>query len=176
MTDIRYPIGKFQHRETVTDAEREQDIREIADAPANLRRAVHGLSDSHLNTPYRRGGWTVKQVVHHLPDSHLNAYVRFKLALTEEQPTVKPYQENLWAELHDARNAPVEISLLLLESLHVRWVILLKSMQRSDFDRKFNHPESGIMDLHALLQLYAWHGRHHVAQIDSLRERMGWQR
>lgn len=175
MTDLQFPVGKFQRQEVIDETARDQRIREIADAPANLRRAVAGLSDDKLNTPYRPGGWSVKQVIHHLPDSHMNAYIRFKLALTEDQPTIKPYREELWAELHDALNAPVEASLLLLESLHTRWVMLLKSMRPNDFERQFIHPEYGMMNLHMLLQLYAWHGRHHVAHITSLKDRMGWR-
>lgn len=174
MTDPRYPIGEFQRKEKIAGSERPQLIQQIADAPANLRAAVHGLSEQQLDTPYREGGWTVRQVAHHLPDSHLNAYVRFKLAMTEEHPTIKPYEQQLWAELVDAKTAPVEPSLLLLESLHKRWVLFLQSLKPSDFGRTLNHPESGVMNLDALLQLYAWHGRHHVAQITSLRERMGW--
>jgi hypothetical protein len=125
-------------------------------------------------TPYRPGGWTVRQVVHHLPDSHLNSYVRFKLALTEEGPTIKPYYEDRWAELEDARHAPLNISLTLLESLHRRWVMLLRSLAEKDFARTFLHPELGVMSLEKNLSLYAWHGRHHVAHIMSLRERSGW--
>ena len=174
MTDARYPIGKFQARERVTEQDRLELIRQIAEAPEKLRSAITGLSEQQLATPYREGGWTVRQVAHHLPDSHLNAYVRFKLTLTESQPTVKTYEENLWAELSDARNAPVEPSLTLLESLHARWVMLLRSMGAADFGRMFNHPEHGLMNLDYLLQLYAWHGRHHVSQITSLRERMKW--
>ena len=175
MTDPRYPIGKFQSQETISDEERNKLIRHIAEAPAKLRAAVKGLSDQQLNTSYRDGGWTVRQVVHHLPDSHLNAYVRIKLAMTEQEPTVKTYHENLWAELHDARTAPVETSLTLLESLHVRWVMFLQSLSASDFNRTWRHPEHGVRKLEWLLQLYAWHGRHHVAQITSLTERMGWK-
>jgi uncharacterized damage-inducible protein DinB len=135
---------------------------------------VKGLTDAQLDTPYRPQGWTVRQVVHHLSDSHLNAYVRFKLAITEEEPTIKTYEEKLWSELDDARTAPIEMSLALLEALHKRWVLFLKSLTPSNFARKFRHPELGIMNLDALLRLYAWHGRHHVAHISSLRERMGW--
>lgn len=155
MTDLRYPVGKFQRQESITETQREQYIREIAEAPAKLRSAVAGVSEAQISTPYREGGWTVKQVVHHLPDSHLNAYIRFKLALTEQQPNIKTYHENLWAELHDARNAPIETSLTLLESLHTRWVMFLKSSKPEDFDRTFNHPDNGIMKIHALLQMYA---------------------
>ena len=149
-------------------------IDQIAEAPAKLRAAVEGLSPEQLDTTYRPGGWTVRQVVHHLPDSHLNSYVRFKLALTEDQPTIKPYHEDRWAELEDGRNAPVELSLSLLESLHARWVLLLRSLTAEDLARTFNHPELGIIRLDTNVSLYAWHGRHHIAQITSLRERMGW--
>ncbi|MEK6570441.1 MAG: YfiT family bacillithiol transferase, partial [Bacteroidota bacterium] len=152
-----------------------QFIQHLADAPANLRGAVRGLSDRQLDTPYRPGGWTVRQVVHHVPDSHLNAYIRFKLALTENEPTIKPYEQQLWAELPDARTGPIEMSLALLEALHKRWVLLLQSLNPSDFNRTFRHPELGLMTLDRTLALYAWHGRHHVAHITSLRERMGWR-
>jgi len=175
MTDPRYPIGKFQKQERITDQQRAELIQHIADAPSGLRSAVKGLDEGQLNTPYRDGGWTVKQVVHHLPDSHLNAYVRFKLALTENEPTVKTYHENLWAELSDARSAPIDTSLTLLETLHTRWVHFLRSLSPADFARKFNHPDHGLMNLDYLVQLYAWHGRHHTSQITSLRERMGWK-
>lgn len=175
MTDIRYPIGKFEMQETISDQQRQECIRQISEAPVNLRAAVKGLNEQQLNTPYRDGGWTVRQVVHHLPDSHLNAYIRFKLALTEQEPPIKTYHENLWAELHDARTAPVETSLTLLESLHTRWVIFLQSLKPEDFNRTFRHPDQGVKKINMLLQLYAWHGRHHVAQITSLRERAGWK-
>ncbi len=170
MTDLQYPIGKFVKEDTVNDQQRIELIEQIAAAPAHLRAAVAGLSEQQLNEPYRPGGWTVRQVVHHLPDSHLNAYIRFKLAVTEEQPTIKTYEEKLWAELHDAKTSPIEPSILLLESLHKRWVIFLKSLHHSDFSRTFYHPENGMMRLDYLLRLYAWHGRHHVAHITSLRE------
>jgi hypothetical protein len=174
MSDLRYPIGKFETKGTLNDAQRRELIQQIAEAPAKLREAVRGLSDAQLDTPYRPDGWTVRQVVHHLPDSHLNSYVRFKWAVTEHEPTIKPYDEKLWAELHEARTAPIELSLALLESLHKRWVLFLQSLKPSDFARKFIHPEHGARDLDWLLQLYAWHGRHHVAHITSLRERVGW--
>jgi hypothetical protein len=174
MTDLRYPIGKFSPTETLTAEQRQRCIREIAEAPAALRSAVAGLSDAQLDTPYRPEGWTVRQVVHHIPDSHLNAYVRFKLTLTESEPTVKPYDETLWAELPDARTGEIGPSLALLESLHARWVMFLKSLKPEDFERRLNHPESGVMKLHRSLQNYAWHGRNHIAQITSLRERMKW--
>lgn len=174
-TDLRYPIGKFQQQQTITDQQRSECIQHIADAPAKLRAAVHGLNKQQCDTPYRDGGWTVRQVVHHLPDSHLNAYIRFKLALTEDTPTAKTYQENLWAELYDARTAPMETSITLLESLHTRWAIFLRSLSSTDFTRAFNHPDHGIMNLDFLVQLYAWHGKHHIAHITSLKERMGWK-
>ena len=135
---------------------------------------MQGLSEARLDTPYRPGGWTVRQVVHHLPDSHLNSYVRFKLALTEEEPTIKPYYEDRWAELQEAKTAPIELSLALLDSLHKRWVLMLRSMKSEDWKRTFRHPDLGVVSLEKNVALYSWHGRHHVAHITSLRERMGW--
>ncbi len=172
--DLRYPIGPFQFDGGISADERRRLVDEIEQAPAKLRAAVHGLSAEQLDTPYRPGGWTVRQVVHHLPDSHLNAYTRFKLALTEQEPVIKPYEQDRWAELSDARTAPVELSLALLESLHRRWVLLLRSLTASDFVRTFKHPEMGVVSLDKNLALYAWHGKHHVAHITALRERMGW--
>jgi DinB family protein len=172
--DLRYPVGPFAFEGPLTEGERQRFIDQIAETPAKLCAAVEGLSPQQLDTPYRPGGWTVRQVVHHLPDSHLNSYVRFKLALTEEGPTIKPYYEDRWAELEDARHAPLDISLTLLESLHRRWVMLLRSLAEKDFARTFLHPELGVMSLEKNLSLYAWHGRHHVAHIMSLRERSGW--
>lgn len=174
MTDLRFPVGKFAPKPTLSDSERNALIQEIADTPAKLREAVRSLSQEQLDTPYRPGGWTVRQVVHHVPDSHLNSYVRFKLAVTENQPTIKPYEEQLWAELVDAKSSPIEPSLMLLESLHHRWVIFLHALTAADFAKTINHPQNGIMNLDRLLQLYAWHGRHHVAHITTLRERMSW--
>ncbi len=147
---------------------------EIAEAPAKLRAAVEGLSVDHLDAPYRPGGWTVRQVVHHVPDSHLNSYCRFKLALTEDEPTIKAYHEDRWAELEDSRATPIDVSLALLESLHKRWVLLMKSLGPAEFARTFRHPEIGVLSLAKNVCLYAWHGRHHAAHITSLRERMGW--
>jgi uncharacterized damage-inducible protein DinB len=175
MTDLRYPIGKFQPKPQLTDDERQALIHQLAEAPVKLQQSVSGLMEEQLDTPYRPEGWTVRQVIHHLPDSHLNAYVRMKLAMTEQQPTIKPYEQELWAELSDAKTAPIEMSLTLFESLHKRWVLFLQSLKSSDFARTINHPESGVMNLEKILQLYAWHGRHHTAQITSLRERMGWK-
>lgn len=173
--DVRYPVGKFKPEGPLTFAQREHLIGEIAEAPARLRAAVSGWSDARLDTPYREGGWTVRQVVHHLADSHMNAYIRFRLALTEQNPTIKPYDQTQWAELKDARTAPVELSLELFESLHRRMAILLKSLEAADFGKTFNHPERGAMTLDQNLALYAWHGRHHVAHITSLAKRTGWE-
>jgi uncharacterized damage-inducible protein DinB len=173
MTDARYPIGRHEAVSALTPAQRAECIAQIAKAPEHLRRAVDGLSDAQLDTPYRDGGWTVRQVVHHLPDSHLNAYVRFKLALTEQQPTIRPYDEKRWAETAET-HAPVAVSLELLDALHRRWVLLLKGMEPEDFGRTLNHPETGIRTLDGMLAMYAWHGRHHTAHVTALRERMGW--
>ncbi len=173
-TDLRYPIGKFQFPDAVSAGDRRRFIDEIAEAPAHLRAAVAGLSEAQLETPYRPGGWTVRQVVHHVPDSHLNSYVRYRLALTEDDPVIKPYAEDRWALLPDARTAPVEISLRLLESLHQRWVQLLESLSEEEWRRAFRHRELGPVRLDQNAALYAWHGRHHVAHITALRERMGW--
>ena len=174
MTDLRYPIGKFHFDGPPTEEQRKKFIDDISQAPANLRAAVKGLSDQQLDTPYRPEGWTVRQVAHHVPDSHLNAYVRFKLALTEPEPTIKPYAEDLWAQLPDTRATPVDVSLTMLDSLHNRWVRLLRSLKPEDWKRSFRHPELGLVSLEKNLALYAWHGRHHVAHINSLRERNGW--
>jgi uncharacterized damage-inducible protein DinB len=175
MEDPRYPIGPFRFQGEADQRHRERWIGEIAAAPGQLRAAVAGLTPAQLETPYRDKGWTVRQVVHHLPDSHLNAYTRIKLALTEEEPTIKPYEEARWAELPDGRTAPVEVSLTLLECLHQRWVLLLRELGPAEFGRRFRHPEHGrTIGLDEVLAMYAWHGRHHVAQITSLRSRMGW--
>ncbi len=175
MTDLRYPIGKFSFEGEATDARRRQWIEEIATTPAALRAAVAGLTPDQIETPYRPSGWTVRQVVHHLPDSHLHAYIRFKFALTEDEPTIKPYDEARWAELADTRTVSPSVSLTLLESLHERWVGLLRSMTPKEYRRTFQHPEYGrALTLDEVLAMYAWHGRHHVAHITSLREREGW--
>ena len=175
MNDLRYPIGKFQPAAEVTQTLRSQWIDDIAKAPGLVRAAVTGLTGPQLDTPYRPEGWTVRQVVHHLPDSHLNAYTRFKLALTEDEPTIQTYAEDRWAKLEDGRTAPVDVSLELLDSLHRRWVLLLRSMSPADFSRKFRHPELGVLTLDTTLGIYAWHGRHHMAHITSLRDRKGWR-
>src|ERR1700724_822618 len=154
--DARYPIGKMEMPKEINGAKREQAIESIAAAPKNLREAVRGLNDAQLDTPYREGGWTVRQVVHHVPDSHMNAYIRFKLALTENVPTVKPYDEAAWAKLKDTELTPIETSLTMLEAVHARWVTLLKSLKAEDFDRKFNHPEAGVQSLDRSLALYGW--------------------
>jgi hypothetical protein len=172
--DLRYPIGSFKLEGSPTDDEIRRAIGEIAEAPTRLRAAVEGLTLEQLGTPYRPGGWTVRQVVHHVPDSHLNSYCRLKLALTEDEPTIRPYQEDRWAELVDSHETPIEVSLALLESLHKRWVVLLNSLEPSDFQRSFRHPEIGVVTLAQNTCLYAWHGRHHTAHITSLRERMDW--
>lgn len=171
---LRYPVGPFDMESEPDATERLRLIDEIAQTPPRLRSAVEGLSDEQLDTPYRPGGWTIRQVVHHVPDSHLNSYIRFKLALTEEEPTIRPYMEDRWATLEDSRITPLEISLSLLEALHERWVLLLRSLSAKDFERTFRHPDLGLVSLNKNLALYAWHGRHHVAHITSLRERKGW--
>jgi DinB family protein len=175
MIDTRYPLGQFRPKHELTPTERAAAIEQIAETPDRLRAAVYGLKPEQLDTPYREGGWTVRQVVHHLPDSHMNSYVRFKLALTEREPIVNTYDEALWAQLADARLTGVEVSLALLDALHQRWVILLKAMRPDDFARRINHPELGVISLDWLLGEMAWHGAHHVAHITSLREGMGWR-
>ncbi len=162
---LRYPVGRFVIPESITAEERARLIEEIAAAPAALRRAVQGMSEAQLDRPYRPGGWTVRQVVHHLPDSHMNAYVRMKLALTQDEPAIVPYMENKWAELPDSRDVPVATSLALLESLQSRWVALMRSMTEEQWHRCYMHPELGRYPLDRQAALYAWHGRHHVAHI-----------
>ena len=174
MSDLRFPIGKFSYDGVLTENQKQAFLNEVAQTPVNLRAAVQGLSNPQLDTPYRPEGWTVRQVVHHVPDSHLNAYVRFKLALTEDEPTIKPYAEDRWANLADNKSTPIEVSLTMLDSLHDRWVRLLREMTPEEWKRKFRHPERGLMTLEETLALYAWHGRHHVAHVTHLREREGW--
>lgn len=174
--DLRYPIGKFSYDGMMTDARRAECVARIAAAPAGFRAAVAGLDDVQLDTPYRPGGWTVRQVVHHVPDSHLNAYTRIRLALTEDNPTIKPYDEARWAELPDARSLPVETSLRLLEALHARWVPLMQRLGAAEGARQFFHPEQGrLIAIDELVAMYAWHGEHHTAHVTRLRERMGWR-
>jgi len=172
--DLSYPVGRFDFSQPVAPEARPLLISEIEAAPARLREAVRGLSDEQLDTPYRPGGWTSRQVVHHVADSHMHSYMRFRLALTEHEPAVKGYDQAKWAELPDARTAPVEMSLTLLDTLHARWVALLRSLTAADFERRFRHSELGPVRLDTNLALYAWHGRHHTAHITGLRERMGW--
>lgn len=172
--DLRYPIGPFEWKGESSEDERRQRIERIETAPVRLMAAVQGLSEEQLETAYRPGGWTLRQVVHHVADSHLNSYTRFRLALTEDTPTIKGYDQERWAELSDARTAPVLVSLVLLEALHRRWVQLLRSMTPADFARMFVHSELGRVSLDRNLALYAWHGDHHTAHITALRERMAW--
>lgn len=174
MSDPRYPIGKFTFDGPTTEAQRRSFIDDIERAPAALRAAIQGLSPQQIETPYRDGGWTVRQVVHHVPESHMNAYIRFKLGLTEDEPTIKPYMEDRWSKTQDVQATPLEVSLALLDSLHDRWVRLLRSLKPEDWKRNFHHPEMGTVSLEKNLALYAWHGRHHVAHITELRKKMRW--
>jgi uncharacterized damage-inducible protein DinB len=175
MSDLSYPIGKFEFAGPVTPEQRARLITQLAAAPAIFRAAVSGLSKKQLDTPYRPGGWTVRQVVHHVPDSHLNAYIRCKLALTEHRPTIKPYDQERWAVLADSEDTPIETSLALLEALQARWVALLRALPPEDFARIMIHPEHDApLSLDKLVAHYAWHGAHHTAHITGLRDRMGW--
>jgi uncharacterized damage-inducible protein DinB len=173
LDDLRYPIGRFSPPATSMPGIRAAHIQTLRLLPERLRAAVSGLSDAQLDTPYREGGWTVRQVVHHVPDSHANCYVRFKLALTEDWPTIKPYDEAAWARLADSK-MPLEVSLSFIEALHGRWVALLESMTESDFQKGYNHPEMGRQNLAKVVALYEWHSRHHTAHITGLRTRKGW--
>jgi hypothetical protein len=172
--DLRFPIGPFEFAAPITDDDRRALIDKIEETPRRLRAAVAGLTQEQLDTPYRPEGWTVRQVVHHVPESHMNAYTRFKLALTEDEPTIKPYFEDRWAKLDDASQAPIALSLDLLDALHGRWVWFLRSLKQDDFRRTFRHPELGVVSVDKNIALYAWHGQHHVAHVTSLREREGW--
>jgi hypothetical protein len=174
MTDPRYPIGRFQRPASIEPAELLEATNVIDQAPTAFRAAVEGWTDAQLDTPYREGGWTVRQVLHHVPESHMNSYIRFKLALTEVEPTIKPYDESAWAELPDGKAGPIEPSLRLLENLHDRWVFLLRGLSQDQWQRTFNHPQNGTMRLDMTALLYAWHCRHHLAHITSLAQRMGW--
>lgn len=175
MPDPRYPIGKFQYDGLLNDAQRAESIRIIRETPDNLRAAVTGLTDAQLDTRYRDGGWTVRQVAHHVPDSHMNAYIRTKLALTEDKPTIKPYSDAAWAELPDSRG-PIAHSLMLLESVHTRWLDILSAMKSADFERQFIHPDfpDAPRTLDWLIAYYAWHGPHHVAHVTTLRKSNAW--
>ena len=172
--DLRYPIGKFDSNIDITPEIRQQFIETIIELPKKIREAINNLSDTQLDTPYRPEGWTVRQLVHHIADSHLNSFCRFKLALTEDFPTIRPYYEDRWALLADSR-LPVEDSLKIIEGVHSRWTSLLNSMTDEDFQRKLNHPESGEWTIEKFLALYDWHSRHHTAHINSLRQRNGWK-
>ncbi|CAM4290439.1 metal-dependent hydrolase [Bacillus manliponensis] len=169
--DLRYPIGLFTYKEEIDSIEKW--IQEIEELPTKLKVATENLNEEQLNTPYRPGGWTVRQVVHHVADSHINSYTRFKLALTEENPTIKPYMEEKWAELSDSQ-LPIEVSLTLLESLHTRWTHLLRSLSAADLEKAFYHPDTGATKLKVAIGLYAWHGKHHTAHIATLANRLGW--
>jgi uncharacterized damage-inducible protein DinB len=171
--ELQYPIGTFQFDGEITRSVTSAWINDIENLPVVLREAVKDLDDEQLDTPYRPGGWTIRQVVHHLADSHMNAYTRFKLALTEQNPVIKPYEEAKWAELSDYQ-LPIEPSLLLLETLHKRWTNVLHSLTSSDLEKTFIHPESGEVSIGKNIGIYAWHGKHHVAHITSLLGRMGW--
>lgn len=172
--DLRYPIGRLVRAPTLSVDERRAAIDAIAQTPERLRAAVHGLTDAQLDTPYRPDGWTVRQLVHHVADSHMNAYIRVRLALTEQSPTIKPYQEAAWAELADARHMPIAVSLAMLGALHDRLVHLLRALPADAFARTLVHPDNGPMTIDALLRVYSWHGRHHTAHVTALRERMRW--
>lgn len=174
MDDLRYPVGRFQVVRTLSPEQRRTAIDTIAAAPGHMRAAVHGLDQQQLDTPYRPDGWTVRQVVHHVPDSHMNAYVRTKLALTEDNPHIKAYDEQAWAKLDDSRTTPIEASLTLLGALHDRWVRLFRAMTPADFARTLMHSENGEMTLDHVLAMYQWHSLHHVAHITRLRARSGW--
>ncbi len=174
MEDLRYPVGRYEPPSSITSADRAEWIRILDGLPEKMREAVRGFSDAQLDTPYRPGGWTVRQVVHHVPDSHLNSYVRFRLALTEDTPVIKAYEESAWAELPDAKTAPVASSLALLAALHSRWTLLLRSLDEAQWKRTFRHPSLGEKHLDWNLGLYAWHSRHHLAHINNLRERERW--
>jgi hypothetical protein len=171
---VRYPIGAFGIDPEVTNSKRGRWLQQMAEMPAGLAAALSGLDDRQLGTPYREGGWTPRQVVHHLADAHMNGFVRFKLALTEDLPPIKTYEETLWAETADGRDAPVEVSVRLLAALHQRWMILLKSLCEPQFRLAFSHPQRGLLTIDKAIQLYAWHGIHHTAHITSFRTRQAW--
>jgi hypothetical protein len=173
LDELRYPIGRFAPPDTSEPASRAEHISTLRLLPGNLQTAVSGLSHSQLDTPYREGGWTVRQLVHHIADSHINAYVRTKLALTEDWPTIKTYDEAAWARLTDS-TLPIDGSLAMISALHERWVALLESLSETDFHRGYKHPELGAQELASMLALYAWHSRHHTAHITNLRKRMSW--
>ncbi|HYG37914.1 MAG TPA: putative metal-dependent hydrolase [Cytophagales bacterium] len=172
MEELKYPIGKFQYQGPYSEEQKRRFIKEIAETPAILKEAIKNFSEAQLETPYRQGGWTVRQVVNHMADSHMNAFIRFKLALTEENPTIKPYEQDQWANLADSLNSPIELSLNLLDTLHQKWVILLNSLSSDDFKRTYMHPESGSSNLEKVLGMYAWHSKHHLAHVTGVRDRL----
>jgi len=172
--DLRYPIGRFAPPASSIHGIRAAHIQTLRQLPQRLRAALAGLTDAQLDTPYREGGWTVRQVVHHIADSHAYAFIRCKHALTEDWPTIKPYEEAAWANLADSRTLPVDVSLAMIEALHTRWVALLESLSEEDFQCGYNHPERGRQNLATALAIYEWHSRHHAAHITSLRTRQGW--
>jgi hypothetical protein len=174
MDDLRYPIGPFKPVSSLDQSARQVLLTQLEETPRNLRSALVDFSESRLDTPYRPGGWTVRQAVHHLADAQMNWYIRTKLALTEDCPTIKPYDENLWAGLFDAKTAPIEPSLILLEGLYQRWSTLYRALSEEQWKRQMVHPERGTLTLEFTLTLHVWHGRHHTAHIVELRKRMGW--
>ena len=171
--DLSFPIGRFDHRGARTAESRASAIDDLAALPARMREAVRGLTEAQLDTPYRPGGWTVRQLVHHVADSHMNGYIRVKLALTEDNPTIKPYEQEEWARLADSK-LPIELSLSILDAVHARWSAIVRSLQPADFARTFVHPELGQLTLDGQIHLYGWHSRHHVAHLTALRQREGW--
>ena len=174
MDDLKYPIGRFDRQQPLPAGGVAILIDSLRGVPTEMREAVKDLSDEQIDTPYRDGGWTVRQVVHHVPESHMNAYIRMKWGLTEDKPTIKTYNEKAWSALPEAHTTPIDVSLDLLSAIHARWDFLLKSMTAEDFERTILHPEWGEISLTTLLQLYEWHGRHHVAHVTQLRNRSGW--
>jgi uncharacterized damage-inducible protein DinB len=174
MSDPRYPIGEFKRQPDYSPEARLELIERLKTAPSSLRRAIQDLSDAQLETPYREGSWTVRQVAHHIPDSHLNAYTRVKLALTEDRPIIKPYDEEAWAQLEDTKRVPLEVSVALLEAVHTRWIAIFQSLSESQWKLEYLHPVNGAMSLEATLASYVWHGEHHIAQITALCQRQGW--
>jgi hypothetical protein len=174
MTDPRFPIGRFEAPTSYDETSREQCMAHIAHLPTAMRAAVAGLNDAQLDTPYRDGGWTIRQVVHHVPDSHMHAYIRTKFALAEDEPSIKAYDEGRWATFPDANGPPVEHSLQILDGLHKRWVTLFRSLGAQDFNRALYHPENGRMTVDLILALYSWHSRHHTAHITTARAKHGW--
>jgi uncharacterized damage-inducible protein DinB len=172
--DLHYPVGRFRRPTEWTEADRRAAIDDLGALPRALATAVAGLTDAQLDTPYRPGGWTARQVVHHVADSHLNMYIRVRFALTQDTPTIMPYDQEQWAHLPDARTLPVAVSLAMIEGIHTRLVALFRELDPAQFSRSFEHPDSGPQTLDSTLALYSWHGRHHTAHITALRTREGW--